>query len=54
LNCVLLRAQAVVMLLSAEFMDEERDQLMDRIIVNALWDIEGHLRMAQKLVASRF
>jgi len=47
LNCVLLRAHAVIMLLNAEFADEDRDKLDEQIVLAALWDIQANLEMAQ-------
>lgn len=51
--CVLLRAQAVTLLLNSEFSDPDRDRLGDGLIVNALWDIQGNLEIAQHLLAKR-
>jgi hypothetical protein len=51
--CVLLRAHAVTVLLNSEFADPERDRLKDYLIVNALWDIQGNLEIAQHLLSER-
>ena len=49
LNCVLLRAHAVLMLVSNELEDEERT-LSHSILACALWDVLGNLEIAQTLV----
>lgn len=36
--------------LGAELLDEERDRIHDQIIVNALWDIQENLEIAQTLI----
>jgi hypothetical protein len=48
--CALLRAHAVTVLLFSEFSEEDRNVLGDELIVNALWDIQGHLETAQHLI----
>jgi hypothetical protein len=49
-SCVLLRAHAVTVLLFSEFSEKDRNPLDDQLVVNALWDIQGHLETAQHLV----
>lgn len=51
--CVLLRAHAVTVLLNSESADPERDRLKDYLIVNALWDTQGNLDIAQHLLDKR-
>jgi len=53
LSCVLLRAHAVTMLLTNEFEDAETNRLTDDVLLNALWDIQGNLEMAQALLNAR-
>ena len=50
LNCVLLRAHAVAMLLSSELEDEDRNPLSDQVLTLALWDVLGNLEIAHSLI----
>jgi len=50
LNCVLLRAHAVVMLLSSELEDDDRNPLSDQVLTLALWDVAGNLEIAHSLI----
>ena len=50
IGCALLRAHAVTVLLGCEFSDPDRNAIDDQLVVNALWDIQGHLETAQHLL----
>jgi len=50
LSCVLARAEAVVILLSAELEHEDRNPIADDVLVHALWDVSGNLEIARNMV----
>lgn len=51
-NCAIARAMAVVSLLVNHFDSDAGNRLGDHIICNALWSVEGDLRMLQNMINS--
>lgn len=50
INCALLRADSMLLMLSCQFTDEESCELHHSDISNVLWAVQGEIEMVRKLV----
>ncbi|WP_370601059.1 hypothetical protein [Pseudomonas nitroreducens] len=50
INCALMRADSMLLMLSCQFTDEESCELHSSVISSVLWAVQGEIEMVRKLV----